>query len=65
MGERYIVSGTQLGMLISAVKKGDKDLMTSVIKVICDDQHLGKSKVSIFTDTVWLSELLYKRENDD
>ena len=44
MGERYWISGVQLGMLIAANNNGKEDVIDQVLKTIENEQFIGNTK---------------------
>jgi len=44
MGERYWISGVQLGMLIAANNSGKEDVIDQVLKTIENEQFVGSTR---------------------
>ena len=44
MGERYWITGVQLGMLIAANNAGKENVIDDVLKTIQDQQFIGNTK---------------------
>jgi len=44
MGERYWISGVQLGMLIAANNNGKEDVIDQVLKTIENEQFIGSTR---------------------
>jgi hypothetical protein len=55
MGERYLVTGVQLGMLIALPTQADRE---ELVNNIIDNQHIGSSEEDVKTDIKQLSKYL-------
>jgi hypothetical protein len=63
MGGRYLVTGAQLGILISHIEnKQDFEARTQIDEII-DKQHVGSSNESIEFDVKKTTNRLFRKES--
>jgi hypothetical protein len=55
MGDRYLVTGVQLGMLMSTISQKSRE---DLIREIMDKQYINKSDVNIILDCNKVSKIL-------
>jgi hypothetical protein len=66
MGERYIVTGAQLGIFQAMAKANKPDEIEKLVQTIIDDQHIGESTKNIKDDATILFNLdLFKEAEND
>lgn len=58
MGNRYLVTGAQLGLIISLSKFNARDELMEVINTIIDDQHLWVSENDVIEDAKSIQKMI-------
>lgn len=60
MGERYLVTGVQLGMLKACLKCNQSDEGMVLIDGIINEQHVGSSENDVVDDanSIWESKII-------
>jgi len=61
MGERYLISGVQLGMFKVYCEEERPEKVEALINEIIDKQFLGRSKTTIEIDTEAISKITFKK----